>query len=79
MRLHMIFRFLFVLRTVYNIVVSEGKNDRANTFWDEMQADLPDLAAVDLESIFARLGIIRNVRLCTFLRKITESDEGSRS
>ena len=61
--------FLFVLRTVYNIVVSEGKNDRANTFWDEMQADLPDLAAVDLESIFARLGIIRNVRLCTFLRK----------
>ena len=59
--------FLFVLRTVYNIVVSEGKNDRANAFWDEMQADLQDLAAVDLESIFARLGIIRNVRLCTFL------------
>ena len=53
--------FLFVLRTVYNIVVSEGKNDRANAFWDEMQADLQDLAAV--------VGIIRNVRLCTFLRK----------
>ena len=33
------------------------------------QADLQDLAAVDLDSIFARLGIIRNVRLCTFLRK----------
>lgn len=61
--------FLFVLRTVYNIVVSEGKNDRANAFWDEIQADLPNLAAVDLESIFARLGILRNVRLCTFLRK----------
>ena len=61
--------FLFVLRTVYNIVVSDGKNDRANAFWDEMRADLPVLAAVDLDTIFARLGIIRNARLCTFLRK----------
>lgn len=61
--------FLFVLRTVYNIVVSEGKNDSAKALWDEMKADLYDLAAVDLESIFTRLGITRNVRLCTFLRK----------
>ena len=61
--------FLFVLRTVYNIVVSEGKNDSANALWDELKADLYDLAAVDLESIFTRLGITRNVRLCTFLRK----------
>ena len=61
--------FLFVLRTVYNIVVSEGKNDEANAFWEEMKADLTDLADVDLESIFTRLGITRNTRLCTFLRK----------
>ena len=61
--------FLFVLRTVYNIVVSEGKNDRANAVWDEMKADLIDLAAVDLESIFTRLNITRNTRLCIFLRK----------
>ena len=61
--------FLFVLRTVYNIVVSEGKNDSANALWDELKADLYDLAAVDLESIFTRLGIAGNVRLCTFLRK----------
>ena len=61
--------FLFVLRTVYNIVVSDGKNDSANALWDELKADLYDLAAVDLESIFTRLGITRNVRLCTFLRK----------
>lgn len=61
--------FLFVLRTVYNIVVSEGKNDEANALWDEWRTDLYDLAAVDLESIFTRLGIAGNVRLCTFLRK----------
>lgn len=61
--------FLFVLRTIYNIIVSDGKNDRANAFWDDLQTDLNDLAAVDLESIFIRLGIIKNVRLCTFLRK----------
>ena len=62
-------RFLFVLRTVYNLVVSEGKNERANAFWDEMEADLTDLASIDLERIFTRLSITRNTRLCTFLQK----------
>ena len=61
--------FLFVLRTIYNIVVSNGKNEQANALWNEMHPHLSDLAAVDLGSIFAGLGITRNVRLCTFLQK----------
>ena len=61
--------FLFVLRTIYNMIVSEGKNEDANVVWESLKPDLKELAAVDLESIFGRLGITRNVFLCSFLRK----------
>ena len=61
--------FLFVLRTIYNMIVSEGKNEDANVVWENLKPDLKELAAVDLESIFGRLGITRNVFLCNFLRK----------
>lgn len=62
-------RFLFVLRVVYNIVVSDGQNETANALWVEMQPDLYERADVDLEAIFARLSVYRNVSLCAFLRK----------
>ena len=61
--------FLFVLRTVYNIVVSEGKNDDANALWDDFIPNLKKLAAVELNSIFGRLGITQNAFLCNFLLK----------
>ena len=61
--------FLYVLRTVYNIIVSEGKNDAANTIWDNLRPDLKKFATVDLDSIFGRLGILKNVFLCRFLYK----------
>ena len=37
--------------------------------WEEFQPNLSELADVDLETIFARLTVFRNVSLCTFLRK----------
>ena len=61
--------FLFVLRTIYNMMISDGKNERANDIWNELRADLRAPAAVDLESIFVRLGITTKADLCTFLRK----------
>lgn len=61
--------FLYVLRTIYNMVVSEGKNEEANKEWEWLKPDLKELAAVDLDSIFGRLGVTRNVFLCNFLRK----------
>lgn len=61
--------FLFVLRTVYNIVVSDGKNGEANALWEDLRPDLKKRASVDLESIFGRLSVMRNVFLCNFLRK----------
>lgn len=62
-------RFLFVLRIVYNMVVSDGQNETANALWEECKPDLADLADVDLEAIFARLSVFRHVSLCAFLRK----------
>ena len=61
--------FLYVLRTVYNIVVSEGKNEKANVVWEELKLDLHKTAAVDLECIFDRLHITGNTFLCNFLRR----------
>ena len=64
--------FLFVLRTVYNMIVSDGKNERAEVLWEELKPDLLLLAAVDLESIFSRLNVYKNTSLCKFLRKSQE-------
>ena len=61
--------FLFVLRIVYNIVVSDGQNEAANALWEEVQPDLFERADVDLEAIIYRLSVYRNVSLCAFLRK----------
>lgn len=64
--------FLFVLRTVYNLIVSDNKNERAIALWEELKPELVSYAAVDLESIFSRLNVYRNAKLCSFLRKSLE-------
>lgn len=61
--------FLLVLRVVYNIVVSAGQNEAANALWEKFQPDISELADVDLDAIFARLSVYRNVSLCAFLLK----------
>lgn len=61
--------FLYVLRTVYNITVSEGKNETANLVWEDLKGNLDKLAEVDLDAIFGRLNITRNTFLCNFLLK----------
>lgn len=58
--------FLYVVRVIYNVIVSDGKNEKANSEWERLQRDLETFANVDLESIFQRLPV--NSRLCDFLR-----------
>lgn len=60
--------FLLVLRTVYNMIVSQGENADANRLWVEFVPFLHDIALVDLEAIFSRLQIT-DLRLCSFLSK----------
>lgn len=61
--------FLLVLRTVYNLTVSQGENADANRLWAEFTPQLQELASVDLEAIFARLRIT-DPRLRGFLAKV---------
>ena len=64
--------FIFVVRTLYNVIISEGQNENANEIWDKVSQELGSFAQVDLESIFGRLGLYGNVFLCSFLRKTRE-------
>lgn len=61
--------FLFVLRTIYNLIVSEGENSEAEHGWSNMEPCLKEYADVRLESIFERLQIHGNVFLHRFLLK----------
>ena len=59
--------FLFVIRTVYNILVSAGQNERANQIFDEEKERYPQYAAIKLDAIFERLSI-RDPHLRRFLQ-----------
>ena len=61
--------FLFVIRAVYNIAVSDGENEDANRIWEDSQPSLAAVSAVDLDRIFARLNIGGNRQLLLFLKK----------
>ena len=64
--------FLYVLRTVYNLIVSDGENTTAVSEWKLLKSKLKDRANVDLESIYRRLHIFGNADLCSFLGKEQE-------
>lgn len=64
--------FLYVLRIIYNMIVSDDKNEAAIQEWQENMPYLSDIAAVDLDAIFTRLHVFGNVFLCNFLRKEQE-------
>ncbi|MBQ9327037.1 MAG: hypothetical protein IJ225_00695 [Solobacterium sp.] len=61
-------KFLFVLRVVYNMIVSDNQNEDANDLWEKLLPDIPALADVDLERIFSRLNVYGNVFLRNFLK-----------
>ena len=60
--------FLYIIRTVYNIIVSDSKNVVANQEYEQLQPYLFKEAQVDLDAIISRLGIGSNIALCKFLR-----------
>ena len=61
--------FLFVIRSVYNMIVSEGENEAANQVWQESRPYLSDIAAVPLGDVFSRLAIVGNYPLRSFLER----------
>ncbi len=63
--------FLFVLRTIYNMIVSSGENVEANAVWIELEPRLREIAGVNLEEIYTRLGIA-DPHLRRFLNRARE-------
>lgn len=61
--------FLYALRVLYNVIVSDGQNANANAEMEMMRDYMADVASVDLESIYKKLSIYRNPFLCKFLDK----------
>lgn len=59
--------FNYLLRVVYNIVLSDGNNEEANEIFDDLYSDIKDIANIDLEEIFNRTSARRNPMMCKFL------------
>jgi len=64
--------FLYILRILYNVILSDGKNESAVNEWTKASADLKETAQVDLDRIIRRLQLTRNIFLCRFLYKEQE-------
>lgn len=58
--------FVYVLRVLYNIIVSNGENEEANNEWRKIELNLSTLANIDINAIYNRLGIT-NPLLLRFL------------
>ncbi len=64
--------FLYVIRTLYNIIISDEKNEEANSEWEILKPKLIKLADVDQDRIINRLQIFKNADLCSFIKKEKE-------
>lgn len=58
--------FEYVLQIVYNMIASDGNNERANDEWEMLRPELGEIADVDIVKIMTRL-LIYDPRLKTFL------------
>ena len=63
--------FVFVLRVLYNVIASDGKNKKANNYINQFKPHFKELSDVDLESIFYLL-TINDIQLKSFLLKAQE-------
>ena len=58
--------FLYIIRTLYNIMVSDGQNEYANEEFIRLQTEMQDKAKIDINLILIKLGIT-NSPLKSFL------------
>ena len=65
--------FIYVIRTVYNIIISGGKSEEANMEYERLEPRLKELANVDIDYIMQKLHIINNPGLRAFLNKSKEA------
>lgn len=61
--------FIYVIRTIYNIIISEGQNEEANMEYERLLPELKTFADVDIDHIMQKLDITNNPGLRSFLNK----------
>ena len=61
--------FLYVLRVLYNLIVSDNQNQKAIEKWERIFPDLGQRSRLNLDAIIERLSLYRNSHLCDFLIK----------
>ncbi|RRJ25491.1 hypothetical protein EHV10_07600 [Lachnoanaerobaculum gingivalis] len=59
--------FNYVLRIIYNIVLSDEKNEEANEAFDNYRSEMKNIANIDLEAVFACTDAWKNPMMCKFL------------
>lgn len=62
-------RFIYGIRTVYNVIVSDGRNEFANEEFERQKEEFKDIAAIDIDDIMERLGVFNNPLLRRFLKQ----------
>lgn len=65
--------FLYIVRVAYNIIVSDSKNEEANSEYARLRPLFPEEASVDLDRVFTRLALFGKSALCNFLRSAQRS------
>lgn len=65
--------FIFLIRTVYNVIVSDGKNETANQIFEDLRQQGKEIASLPLDEIVERLCVSYDKRLVAFLN--TAKDE----
>ena len=66
--------FIFAVRAVYNVMISDGMNETAVSVVQSKEKELPELASsIDVDAILARLGIFHNPALRAFLKNAQEA------
>lgn len=64
--------FIYTIRTVYNIVISDGKNKEANKELERLQQMFSKLADIKIDYILERLEVFNNPLLRKFLKQCQE-------
>jgi len=65
-------RFVYVLRVIYNVIISDEKNSLANIELENLKPDFANIANIDIDFIMNRLQLYKNSDLKIFLKQAKE-------
>ncbi len=65
-------KYMYVLRTVYNVIISDEKNEEANILLEDFTPNLKDIADIDIDYILRSLSVFDNPLLRKFLKQTQE-------